>query len=477
MKLQALWENKYYLLIVISFLIRLAVIAVYAPIGYADTGWYEKLAREIISWDFSNYDGARTPVYPILLILGFIRWKVIWLIQLGFGVANASLIYSVTFNATQNIKYSFWAGMIYNCTLVLMFFESNLLTETICIFFLLLTVFYFQKISKVTEEKNEIRKKDIIFLSLAISLATLTRPTFLYVFFLVFFFLVYVFKKYNIRGNLILKNIVLYVIPFIILVGGWSTFNKIKADYFGPTTLTGFHFIEHSGAFIEYAPDSYSDIKNIYLKHREIKINETGEQTCTIYMAYPEIQTAKNYSVAQVSKDLTSLSFWLFYHYPGLYFKSVLRAYFDFWYLPNFIDYWDLSKIRLGFLAGFLKYAVMAELYLWIVLNCVFILVFLYNMYLFFRGKPSQLNILILLLSSCVVALSVIQALVQYGDNWRFAVAMKPYIILVLVLTIYSITGKKKTKLLTETPSHPDFLLYMQALQYKDPSLMLTPIT
>ena len=38
--------------------------------GYPDTGWYEKLAREILSGDFRMYDGARTPIYPIILIVG-----------------------------------------------------------------------------------------------------------------------------------------------------------------------------------------------------------------------------------------------------------------------------------------------------------------------------------------------------------------------------------------------------------------------
>ena len=418
----------------------------YAPIGFADTGWYEKLAKEIVSFDFTNYDGARTPVYPLILILGFLRWKVIWLIQLAFGVANALLIYIIVFKATQNIKFSFWSGMAYNLSLVLMFFESNLLTETICIFFLLLTVIYFQKIME-DNKQNKISKNSLyIYLSVIISLAVLTRPTFIYVFFIVLFFLIYDYTKNKNAKGYLLKKIVIYFIPFIVLVGGWSAINKIKVDYFGPTTLTGFHFIEHSGAFIEYAPDIYSDIKNIYLKHRKIKIEESGEQTCTIYMAYPEIQKVKNYSVAQVSKDLTSLSFWLFYNYPGIYFKSVLRAYFDFWYLPNFIDYWDLTKLRFAFLASFLKYVVKAELYLWIGINIIFIIIFLYNVYLFFRRKSTNLHTLILFLSTCVIALSLIQALVQYGDNWRFSVAMKPYVILTFVLTIFSILSLRNNQ-------------------------------
>ena len=61
--------------------------------GYPDTGWYEKLAREILSGDFRMYDGARTPIYPIILIVGLFKWKLVWLIQMVLGVINALLIY------------------------------------------------------------------------------------------------------------------------------------------------------------------------------------------------------------------------------------------------------------------------------------------------------------------------------------------------------------------------------------------------
>lgn len=432
MKIKGLLTNKLYLLVIISVAIRLAVVATYAPIGYSDTGWYYKFAKEIVSMDFSNYDGARTPVYPLIIALGFFKWRLVWLIQLLFGIANASFLYLIVFKATNNAKFSFWTGIAYNISLILLFFESNLLTETICIFFLLLSALLLQKI--LTENKSA---PLYFYLSAVISLAILTRPTFLYFFPLILIFLIYDYRKNIGTYRFLYKKVTIYFIPFIIIVGGWSTFNKIKVDYFGPTTLTGFHFIEHSGAFIEYAPDSYSDIKKIYLKHREVKIQETGEQTCTIYMAYPEIQSVKNYTIAQVSKELTSVSFWLFYNYPGLYFSSVLKAFFDFWYLPNFIDYWDLTKLKLQYMAPILGFIVNTELYIWIALNFIFVAAFLYNIYLIFRKKNFPNSVLILFLSSAVISLSFVQALVQYGDNWRFSVALKPYIILVFALLYF----------------------------------------
>jgi hypothetical protein len=116
----------------------------------------------------------------------------------------------------------------------------------------------------------------------------------------------------------------------------------------------------------------------------------------------------------------------------------------DYWYLPGFIDYWDLSKLKPPFLAPVLNFIVNAELYIWIALNLIFFGAFFYAFYLFFSKKAFPNRLMLLFLSSSVILLSVIQALVQYGDNWRFGVALKPYIILFMALSFFSFVFKPK---------------------------------
>lgn len=442
--------NNLYLLICVAILIRIIFFFTYAPIGYPDTGWYEKLAKEIITWNFSEYDGARTPVYPIILIIGLIKWKLVWLIQMAFGVANTILFYLIILKATNNQKFSFWSGIGYNFSLILLFFESNLLTETICIFFLLLTAYYFQRTTEINKPGIFKKNTNYLILSLAVTFATLTRPTFAYIYPLLFLFIIYDYFKNRDHNGALFKKLSFYILPFLVLVGGWSTFNKIKVDYFGPTTLTGFHFIEHSGAFIEYAPDEYADLRDLYLKYRKIKISETGEQTTTVYMVYPEIQKNKGYSIARISKELTAVSFWLFYHYPGLYFKSVARAYFDFWLFPNFIDYWDLNKFRFKLLQVSVAFWVKLELYFWIVIKLFFLAGSI--LYLFSKNVRNDRNkMLLIYLISTVISLSLIQALVQYGDNWRFSVAVKPFIILTILILAFNIKRGNKENFISKT--------------------------
>ncbi len=434
-----------YLLIAISAAIRLAVVLTYAPIDYPDTGWYEKVAKEIVTLDFSKYDGARTPGYPALMILGFLKWKIIWFLQLALGIAISAIMYLIINKATSSPKLSFYTGLSYNLSIVFLFFESNMLTETLSIFFLLLSVLFFMKIME-----NRARDINYFYLSLMISLASITRPTFLFLLPMMFIFFIYGYKRTGKNHRFSFKKIIYYTAPFFIIIGGWSTFNKIQVDYFGPTTLTGFHLMSYSGAFIEDAPEEYGLVKKIYLKHREVKLRETGDQTTTIWMAYPEMMKVKGYTIAQISKELTALSIHQISRHPELYFKMALKAYWDYWYLPNFTDYWKFEKFRFVFLGKAAKFVLYyIELPLWIAANAGFILFTLFNLYGFFTRKKWPNTRLIMMLSLTVISLSVLQALAQYGDNWRYSVSMKPFIILVIALTLFNmlkISNKPESK-------------------------------
>ena len=164
-------------------------------------------------------------------------------------------------------------------------------------------------------------------------------------------------------------------------------------------------------------------------------------------MCYKEIQQVKNYSFTQVSDELTKMSIWLFWHYPGLYLQSASRAYFNFWYLPDFVPYWDLTKVKYEFLSRFFSIYIFIELRIWIFLNLIFIFFSIYNIIQFIKKSNVQNLKTILLLDLTILILSVLQALVQYGDNWRFELAVKPLIILTLVLNIVNLrSNKSKTR-------------------------------
>ena len=61
-------------LILIGILVRVIIWFNYEPIVYNDTKLYAELAGYIQKLDFDGYNGARTPGYPLWLLLGGLNY-------------------------------------------------------------------------------------------------------------------------------------------------------------------------------------------------------------------------------------------------------------------------------------------------------------------------------------------------------------------------------------------------------------------
>jgi hypothetical protein len=66
----------------------------------------------------------------------------------------------------------------------------------------------------------------------------------------------------------------------------------VEAGYFGLTAPGGYSLTNHSGVFMELAPDRYAPIRDLYLHYRTTLDNHTG----TIWKAYPDIFESTAYS-------------------------------------------------------------------------------------------------------------------------------------------------------------------------------------
>ena len=64
-------------LMAISGLVRLLAVLNFRVRASWDTDGYILAARSIASLDFSNYDGKRTPIYPLLMLLAGMDWSVV----------------------------------------------------------------------------------------------------------------------------------------------------------------------------------------------------------------------------------------------------------------------------------------------------------------------------------------------------------------------------------------------------------------
>ena len=54
--------------LVICILVRVILFLIYPPVSFSDTGSYRRLAEAVLN-GWVNYDGTRTPGYPVFLAL------------------------------------------------------------------------------------------------------------------------------------------------------------------------------------------------------------------------------------------------------------------------------------------------------------------------------------------------------------------------------------------------------------------------
>lgn len=407
----------------ICALLRFMIFANYQPRLFYDSYGYKEMAVQLKTLNFSSYLGMRTPVYPLLIMLGGINDLVTWIIQSGLGITVSVLLYLLALRLTGNKALSFVVGLSYSLSLYVLFFESMILTETLATFLLVLSLW----LLVIAFDKKNVGL--YILSGAGISLAALTRPLLLLLVPLIALFL-FINLKMNREKTVAMSRILGgLLIPVVILVGGWSLFNQIKLGYFGITTMLGYNLTNHSGAFMQYAPPEYSVVRDIYLKYRD----NTTTHTNLIWLAYPEMQKATGLSFSELSRVLTKMSLQMFIEHPGAYLKGVFKGWNDFW-RPVFW-YADYSLIRSVFFKEFVTYLSILEMSLFSFLNSIFLLVAAWTIVkALWKPRLFDFNLLFILL---VLVASILQALVEYGDATRFAIPFLPLILFEVITWLY----------------------------------------
>jgi hypothetical protein len=398
--------------IAISILARLVIALNFRERASYDTTGFILTAQAIINFDFSRYDGRRTPVYPLLLLLAGMDWQVVRWIQCALGVAVSAMMFRVAWYRTRSVAISFIVGLLSSLALSELLYEQIIYSETLCTFFVVLSMLAFARI----DADVGARSWNYALLGIAAALAGMTRPMFLFLGPIYFCFMLA-------RGRM-RSALALVLAPTLVLAIGWSAFNQHTIGYFGVTTTTGFNLSNHSGAFMELAPSRYSQIADIYLRYRAWQIPRMGSQTMTIWLAEDEIKRTTGLSTAQLSKQLTRMSLEMFAHHPLLYLESGSRAWVRFWGF-HFYDFIGAYKDS----AGSIGYALLLVLGSFqLAINIAFLIVALFALARWMLGRISfdfDLGII-----AIVLAGSVVQAFLEYGENVRYLAPLVP-------LTIY----------------------------------------
>jgi hypothetical protein len=432
-----------------AILERLLLWVAYQPVPYSDTNSYRRLAEAILK-GWSAYDGTRTPGYPAFLaLLGSDRR--VFLGQMALGVGIVLSLFFLAWWLSGDVRVAFLAGIAHLLNLGQLFFEANLLTETLSTFWMMLALV--GAVYGMVFPSQWANSWGRAFLAAGVGVATgialLTRPVFVYLPPLIFLFIFIgwsgkektevVTKKVKELWQLARRTwlyLVAFSLPVIILVGAWVGFIHKNFGSWGLSTMTGYHLVQHTGVFFEYVPDKYAAIRDTYLKYRDERIAKYGTQANTIWDAIPEMQQASGMGFYELSDTLAKISIQLILEHPLLYARNVVEGWGMFWFAPV---YWSPGSIRWQSMLPLFRALIMMERAGLFACNMVFIFTILLVVVWRPVRRLWQVNLPWVFLLANIWAASVVQTLLDHGDNPRFLIPLQSLVVLWVIWVVWKI--------------------------------------
>ncbi len=416
--------------------IRLVFWQVYQPASFGDTAAYLRLAKVVAGGSLRAYDGTRTPGYPAFLALVGGDAPRAWIGQMALGLLITLGLYWVCWRLTAEPRLAAGVAATYSLLPGLLFFEGALLTETLTTLFLTGCLVCLTALEVSTKNRTAVVAAGL--LGLSASLAALTRPLF---FVLPAVLLPFVWSSGPGRRERWARSAAFALAP-LVLLGGWLAFIDSKYGMLSPTVMGGYSLVQHTGAFFEYLPDEAAPIRDTYLRYRQAQIAARGTQTNAIWDAIPEISRASGLGFYDLSREMQRLSLWLIRQHPDLYARSVAEGWIAFWKAPV---YWDLQLVAPDWLRAVLPaYATLTRLLL-VVTNLAFLVLCLASLWVRRVRSALTAHATVLAGTAMVLGISVVQTLLDHGDNPRFLVPLQMTVILVVSVIVHELLKARAT--------------------------------
>jgi hypothetical protein len=260
-----------------SALQRLVLWSIYRPVTYGDTGSYVRSAAVLARWTLDGYDGTRVPGYPAFVALLGLDAEQVYVGQLVLGWLITILLYGWGWLATRRTVVAATAAGGYTLIPALFLFEANLLTETLTAFLLVLS---FILLLAMERARGWVGGLTAAALGLTAGAVGLVRILF---YPLAAWLTPFVWASGpGSRAGRLLRT-ALFLIAALSLLLGWIGFIRRAYGFLAPTTMGGYNLVQHAGVFFEYLPDEDAVIRDVYLKYRDARIAERGDQTNTIW--------------------------------------------------------------------------------------------------------------------------------------------------------------------------------------------------
>jgi 4-amino-4-deoxy-L-arabinose transferase-like glycosyltransferase len=426
-KSPVLWRTRNWISVVgaLALVERIMLYILYRPIPYNDTGSYRRLAESILA-GWNSYDGTRTPGYPLFLALVGTDERV-YAVQLALGFLTTLLLFYITWRISGRAWLAGLAALSHSLNPQQFFFEANLLTETLTTFLIMLSMALLTGV--MYSKKPALWKTGglAVVIGMVAGGAALTRPLFIFLpFWMAFFVLVFWNANNRIRWSFAL----LVGLSGVVLVGLWVNFMHQHFHMLSLTTMTGFHLVQHTGLYFEYVPDKYAVIRDVYLHFRAEQIASTGSPGNAIWDAIPELSKASGLGFLDLSRTLTKISVQLIIDHPGLYLKNVILGWFWFWKAPVYYH-----PVFLGFSWSgiILKWIIRGWQSALILFNIGFVSG---SALLGFKRVRQclRMDASLWLMVSIIWLTSIVQTLVDHGDNPRFLVPIQSLVVLIVLI-------------------------------------------
>ncbi|MGH2620051.1 MAG: hypothetical protein ACRDHG_05700, partial [Anaerolineales bacterium] len=382
---------------------------------------------------------TRVPGYSAFIALLGQDPKLVWLVQLALGWAISMLLFWLGWATTGRVGAGLLAGLLYNLIPGQVLFEANLLSETLTAFLVILSLTLWAALEREARRSPaSVNGPEVAWgqdrelalaglLGVTSALAGMVRPLFFVLPAWLFFFVLSM--PAPARTHRMARAIGFGIGPVLIL-GGWLNWVNSTYGMFSPTTMTGYHLVQHTGEYFEYLPDEVAPIRDTYLKYRDERIAERGVQTNAIWDAIPEMSEASGLSFFGLSAELQRLSLQLIAEHPGLYLGNVIQGWIDFWKAPV---YWDREGVASEWLGPvFAGWALLGR-GLSLAANAAFLMG---SAAAAVSGKVRRrlgIDRLALVAGGLIWLSSVVQTLVDHGDNPRFLVPLQAVVILLVV--------------------------------------------
>lgn len=416
-------------LLLVGVIERAAIGLTYGPVDWGDSPSYMRLAGVIAKGGLHGYDGTRVPGYPALLALLGQSERSVWIAQMAMGLAISLLLLWMTARVTSRPGLGFAVGLSYDLAAGLVLFEFNILSETLSGFFLVAAMAVYLLI------RPSRRMTTLILVTLALglvaSLAGMARTLF---YFLPVWLLPFVWLAAGGDIKRRLAAIAGLSLPSVLILGGWIGFIYVHYDMLSPSTMSGYNLVQHTGRYFQYLPEQDATIRDTYIKYRDARIAERGVQTNAIWDAIPELSQKTGLSFFALSQKMEELSIQLILAHPTLYLHDVATGWIDFWKAPV---YWTADAVHPASLVRLFSSWALITRGLALLANAAFLVIS--AAVILSRRARQRLGVdrFFWLVAGTIWLSSIVQTLVDHGDNPRFLIPLQMLVFLVVIVSAW----------------------------------------